>query len=476
MNSQKIRILLIDDQPAFCFDSDQGCVSLKEGQSIDYNIERLIEDHFDLMWLRDIKDMRAYISNIQQYKASNPQALNQHNILPELLLFDYCLTRGSNIYAQTANKSNPLSRFPQSIDIASLPSEPASIKLPERADRAGLIFGSLTYTLFSDHITVAIPATAHYDVEYSPNEMGLIEWVLESNLPFHRKSRSELEWIKLLKEMLPQLRKRILEQVNINTLRCNHREIFELYSHIKAINTEVLYKNHLDEWVLNFESKIYGDIIFSMSSLFFDGLFCRSSSNTNAPYVNRDEVESFISCLRKNIFNTQELSDLYSDAYNCAERYLSNNGTVAVHQDKTMLGIKAHNKKTTRLTLFFIMIKLIAYEIDETGQVSNIMNFKRTLYNIIYPNPDLDNIESEKRHYDRVKKYISRLGFNPENGETLKLGRMLNDVHYSEDGKLTGLLDNERELLKIYTKDCLQVFPDLNKETWPEWWSAEWLW
>ncbi len=155
MSHSKITILLIDDEPTFTI--HKGVVDLSYGCS--ENEEIAIHENFNLIWLKNINEIKAYFDGVKDLKNVGSRVINALGILPEIIVFDYCLTRGTTSQMdRLKDPTNPniplyaelkkLRRGYKRLSEVLKESPPKNVNR-SGSDRYGLVSGALLFTFFS---------------------------------------------------------------------------------------------------------------------------------------------------------------------------------------------------------------------------------------------------------------------------------------------------------------------------------------
>lgn len=248
MKLDKIRVLLIDDEPhglsrrkqvdgqpyyTPAFGAEAGKPQAIEG----------IEELFELRWLATVEESREFRDLSSLMAVKQPQALGADGWVPEILCFDYMMKPGHTTVRPVEE------RLPEALsgDLTPLPDlrhlaqrwgvqQPAVSSPPplERGghDSFGCYCGGLIFSLFSDHPCAPVALTVHDNVT-AGTDATFFEWFLEldGGDAFRQKSRRfTLSWQQLLYEGVERLRNRILELIRNNQIDLDLKVLMALAS------------------------------------------------------------------------------------------------------------------------------------------------------------------------------------------------------------------------------------------------------
>lgn len=230
MKMDKIRVLLIDDEP----------LGLTRARPIDGRTYYLpafgqeagkqqgiprIDELFDLRWLATVQESREYRDLSSLMAVKHPQLLGADGWVPEILCFDYQMTKGDGPVEATVPDSlldriSPLPDLRQLADSQGIRYQTSSgppAGIGGARDSLGCYCGGVIYSLFSDHPCAPVALTRQGDVT-SGTDAGFFEWLLEldGGDAFRNKSKPSLSWQALLKEGVERLRSRIVELIRGN--------------------------------------------------------------------------------------------------------------------------------------------------------------------------------------------------------------------------------------------------------------------
>lgn len=218
-NSNKLRILVLDDDPGFV--DDDGCVSLEAGCAAEAS--GLLRRNLELQWLYEPNQMRDYYRAVRGAALRNPERLVENFRYPHIVLFDYDL--GKAAMRRAFMESDP------AMLAAYVPLNPLEYKAFRdavaeedldgsvwdiRAHSGNQLFqgcfaGSLIALALSDFASVGIPQTAFV----GDPQTRFFEWMLSGEMQgaFLFKSQMRSSWFEFLGKALPRLRERILQSI-----------------------------------------------------------------------------------------------------------------------------------------------------------------------------------------------------------------------------------------------------------------------
>ena len=233
----KIRILLIDDQPTFTFDAESQRPVLPEE----------LETHFDLFWLQNASEARSLLNAFSVLSMRNPSDLSRASLPPEILIFDYALTQGGyrNRFEEDpkensteesevdpTNVAKPLVEIMKEygLNVRAKKSSPPGTGMERGRDRTGCYVGGGLARAFGAHPCGAIPTTAHVDT--SNTDAAFYEWFNEQYFqiksfeegedfldPFEDKRRANPSWDNLIPLGVKSLQERMIELATSGLLR-----------------------------------------------------------------------------------------------------------------------------------------------------------------------------------------------------------------------------------------------------------------
>lgn len=222
-STDPIRVLLIDDKP-----EGLGRLETCSGRP---NPERVPHIHapaehreyasdlascFDLRWIATAAEGREYRDLSHAAAMSDAFRLGSEGWIPEIICFDYALTKDTRIVADRL----PEARYQQ---LSPLPALRALTGITKKGtpaphtgtgvddDNLGCYVGGLTFSLFSDHPCAPVALTRKGAEKTRNTEAGFFEWMLEldTHAAFAQKGRASFSWLELLREGAGVLRRRI---------------------------------------------------------------------------------------------------------------------------------------------------------------------------------------------------------------------------------------------------------------------------
>jgi len=316
MNQHKITLLLIDDEATFTI--HKGVVDLIYGCS--ENEEIAIHQNFNLIWLKNINEIKAYFDGVKDLKNCDSRVINTLGILPEIIIFDYCLTRGTTSQmdrlTDPTNPNVPLYQKLQKLRprykalSEALKQSPPKNVSRSGSDRYGLVSGALLFTFFFDYMTTGVPITAYSDIGHSPDEAGYIEWCLDNQISFDNIERPRLEWGQLLFESLLGVRDAMLDLVESGVIKIIN--IYDLIGTLRHLGEPPFTYDTMTKATIAFNHSIYGEKIFLLSALFFDHFF-DGQGKTLLQQSDRNEVHGIA---RDSELITTDLKEIIDSALN----------------------------------------------------------------------------------------------------------------------------------------------------------------
>lgn len=220
----KIKVLLLEDEPEGLY--RQVKAEGQEWQVPAFGAEaggdprsRQLSDLFEVRWLATAEDAREFRDLSNALSIIAPRALDEGGWVPEVLCFDYALTGNTRriekrLPQKLAEQVSPLALLRRSAAERKLwvppPPPPPPTKMVLTFDTFGCYCGGLILTLFSAHPCVPVALTRKHPNQLE-SEASFFEWMLEvdGGGTFKAKSRTTLQWLDLLIEALPGLRRRI---------------------------------------------------------------------------------------------------------------------------------------------------------------------------------------------------------------------------------------------------------------------------
>lgn len=214
----KLRILLVDDDPTYFYDEIRGDVFLPNG----------LKEHFELIWVQNPVEARVVLDWVEEHDFPRPHIVAEEGLPPELLIFDYAMTTKlagdwvrspsdpSNIVARlTLRKEYP------AMDPETVVFETVRLVSSDRDDRFGLYLGGAFARAFHLHPCGAVPTTGKVTTEGTDG--AFFEWVNEKYFGglFESKSRQSPTWNQVLAPGVRSLRDRIVALASGGVIRCS---------------------------------------------------------------------------------------------------------------------------------------------------------------------------------------------------------------------------------------------------------------
>lgn len=300
----KINILLIDDNPRFCFHLlEDGiawdCVpdnNFSAGQhklkipliTNDYDgpeRERWagLAKYFQLGWLQsplDVKEFCNLSSEIE--RRSGTLKLGEAGFVPDIICFDYALSEMMDVsyYDPVLDKPvlhlvNPNYRMAEFLNTEfgeknelyrHLNNIPRNYKTHEQSslDNMGCYAGGVTAFLFRNHPCASIPVTFKTKDSVEGEDAGYFEWLVESEMEdaFNWDDRGEDKaWYRIISDAIGRLRKRIEKQIYAGKVTPVHKELWALANTGTATLKE--------DSILTIHT-VYGTKQFPLHGLFID--------------------------------------------------------------------------------------------------------------------------------------------------------------------------------------------------------------
>src|ERR1051326_2524259 len=97
----RIKILLVDDFPEFCWDS----VSCRPF------LPKELEELFELAWIQNAAEARWVLESFEAFIAHASQPLVEAGLPPEILIFDYALSQGGTYARKRQDLTYPIPRM-----------------------------------------------------------------------------------------------------------------------------------------------------------------------------------------------------------------------------------------------------------------------------------------------------------------------------------------------------------------------------
>jgi hypothetical protein len=438
-------ILLIDDEPSFT--EHKGEVSLFRSSKDN----PVIAENFNLIWLRDIKEIKMYYDGIRELKNLNSKRLSYLKLLPEIIVFDYCLTRGKNrqIIRENNDPTFPNIKLFEAINEISPYSTTflnevetnhpkKSISQDSANDSYGLVSGMALFSFFSDYITAGIPTTAYPDIADSQNEMGYIEWLHEDQMHFADSERMNLSWGQLLFESLQKTRDHLNRLIKNNVVSIFPHQLINIKNKLEESN---LTYGDLNDNCLEFIHAQYGKKKFLLSALFYDHFHSKDGSLINNNIFNNEEVRKIQARDPKGIINVlKELIDLAFDQSIAPEKYIE-------YHQRSQNYIKASNSNKPITSSFLTNMDYSKREKQELFIIAMIQ---------------LIESENEYNNPRQLRSGIKDIFFSGQTNDTKRHTLHNAGIKYTEI--LAGRID--KKLLKLIKVHRTKT------EEWPSWWKV----
>nr|VFJ59359.1 MAG: hypothetical protein BECKDK2373C_GA0170839_107115 [Candidatus Kentron sp. DK] len=444
----KINILLIDDDPSFSVNaSEEGKVALEYGCSSSLAERHTIEENFNLIWLKDIHEIKAYFDAIKALKNMDSKIMTSIEVVPEVIVFDYCLTRSkSSPIDRTQDPSNPNVRLYKTIqerkpaykDLSDALKEEPDKKINRTGnDRYGLVAGTFLCSFFYDYMTTGLPTTAHSDIANSPDEAGLIEWLHADQMRFAQSERENFKWGQLLCESLVDVRGRLKDLIEIGTIGIN---TYNLISAINKAENSTLTYRLLSSLSLEFDYTPYGNRALLLSALFYDHFYDRDGGTlfgrSGKEFENVeardsqfiiDDLNEMFSYATKGAISKDEYRSSYELCQSYIEAFKDNNDSVLDVPFLTRRGYSFERQKQ----LFLLAMVLL---MEELGVPESKEHFKTKLKDVYFP----DQTNQAKR------KALNAAGI------------------YIKDILDGDIPEAEKQIIRLHSKKV---------RVWPEWWK-----
>lgn len=223
----RIRVLLVDDEPYFCWD---------KGEEQAPTLPQPYAEHFELTWIQNAQEARWAMETFELISRQYPERLSAIGWPPEIVVFDYALTKGGRETREESDPTNICSRLRKIMadrcleygfdgpDHRDAPPETA----PLGADRTGFYVGSALARTFSLHPCGAVPTTAKVDT--SGTDAEFYQWLNRRYFYdfFKDKARPSPEWKDLLKAGAWAARERIIELAEAALIQIELADVLEL--------------------------------------------------------------------------------------------------------------------------------------------------------------------------------------------------------------------------------------------------------
>lgn len=443
MNDNKMTILLIDDDPQFT--SYLGKVALTHGCSVEE--DSAIQQNFNLIWLKDMPEIKAYFDAIKDLKITDSRKVNELGVLPDIMVFDYCLTRGKaseiNRSEDATNPNVPLYTELQKLRPGyktlsqALEQRPGGNVSYSGNDRYGLMAGAAFFNFFFDYVTTGIPTTAHSDIAKSPDEAGFVEWLHEDQMQFADLERPQLNWGQLLFESLTGVRDRFIDLIQNGAINVN---VYGLIDAIRRLGEPPFTYEAMSGAFIEFTHSSYGRKKFLLSALFYDHFFDgegktllgRSDHSTEEATARNSEliVDAHIMAIIDSALRCSVSPDEYVSSYDLCMSYIQ-----AWINDKPLgqpfLTKRGYSKdRQKRLFLLAMVLTVEKMEIAD-----NARDFRSLLTEIFF---------SGYENNDAKRAALQKAGIK------------IDDV-------LSGSIpDKEKAVILLHSK---------NVSAWPHWWK-----
>lgn len=256
----RIRVLLVDDEPYFCWD---------KGEEQAPALPQQYAEFFELTWIQNAQEARWAMEAFELISRQSPERLSDIGWPPEIVVFDYALTKGGRELREDSDPTNICSKLRRVIADARLeygvdgpnhldaPPETA----PMGADRTGCYVGGALARTFSLHPCGAVPTTAKVDTAGTDAEF--YQWLNSQYFYglFRDKARPSPEWKDLLNAGAWAVRERIIELARTDVIRIAPANVLELQRNAVAMKDDMI----------RFSSR-YGQRELPVAGLFVDYL------------------------------------------------------------------------------------------------------------------------------------------------------------------------------------------------------------
>lgn len=170
----KINVLLIDDHPTGWYDED-GIQDIWHPE---------LDEYFRFHWIRTMEDCKEFLALYSALSTSQPLAVGNTGLPPDIMIFDYALTHPNDDYPQKKGAASDiiskLTRLGSEQDIQirledkSLP----KTKYNSGSDKFGCFVGGMLSQSFRDHPCGAVPVTAANQYAFS-DDVKVFKWLNE---------------------------------------------------------------------------------------------------------------------------------------------------------------------------------------------------------------------------------------------------------------------------------------------------------
>lgn len=267
----KINLLLIDDNPKFCWLSLNDAIQLGFLKNDGYTVSNLrkkipaiindapndesshwkdINKYFNLKWLQsplDVKEFCDLSSEIENRFTS--LKLGERGFVPEIICFDYALSDNmDNSYYDCESDRNILSKINPNYLLADFFSSelkeektlyrhqddvPLNYKIESQSsgDNMGCYAGGIVAFMFRNTPCSSVPVTFKTKDKVQGKEAGYFEWLLHNELDevFDWESRGDdKSWYTIIKIATKNLRKRIKKLIQSRKIIPKYEELLSL--------------------------------------------------------------------------------------------------------------------------------------------------------------------------------------------------------------------------------------------------------
>lgn len=300
----KIRILLVDDNPEAFYDAHLGDVVLGAKHA----------KYFELYWVQTAEEGRWLLNAFEIISSKCPHEALRLGLPPDILIFDYALTNPRGGERPLEQRSNIRARLSENLEqfgikvgepISGATAAPNTGELKGK-DRIGCYLGGELARAFSAYPCGAVPTTAHISTERT--DAAFYEWLNEQYFDrlFSGKSRANPKWDELIATGVRALRRRFVTLLQSGVVRTSIDDLRLLAGQPQDI---------VDRG-LRVVSR-YGVRILPITALFADSLI---GSGRNLDEFAK-AAEKFASDALSKIFANHDLNQ-FTEARRLAERYL----------------------------------------------------------------------------------------------------------------------------------------------------------
>jgi hypothetical protein len=229
--ADKIRILLVDDNPEFTRDELNDRLFLS----------RSLEPHFELIWIEEATEARWLLDAFEILSIRAPGKLLEAGFPPEMLIFDYALTHSPPRPRSASEDTYRIDRRIKHIQALArdarimLPfAGPRNVPVPPGTgaargeDRTGCYIGGALARVFSAHPCGMVPTTAHVDT--ADTDAAFYQWLNEHFFMdlFKHKFRTKPTWKILLPLAAESLQERIVQLAASGIIRVQLQTLQEM--------------------------------------------------------------------------------------------------------------------------------------------------------------------------------------------------------------------------------------------------------